>query len=169
MKKALLSIVFLILSAQVLAKNCADRLTDNNWPNDRFKIILKCSLEEVVQGGFDSSYGDTLCFGEKKTQVSNYRNSIFQSVRFYDGNDGSFGDGVAVNSQGKALGDRSTFEKRGSIISISSKYSYFTDSWKNETIVDLKNLEAILNKYEGRLFGYTKVHSSVYRCQVELE
>jgi len=160
----------LMISQVVHADNCQDRLTDSGWPNDHLVKILKCKLKSISVGDESNSYGDSICFGIKKTEYSDYKNTYYTILRFNEGEVGALSDIVIINSKGEVSDKANSIKIDGDLIIMTNKHYSFSNGqkWKTESIINMNNMQLTFNSYDKKFFSYSKDLSTNYTCRTDL-
>jgi hypothetical protein len=149
---------------------CQDKLTDSDWPEDKYNYVLSCKMTEVQVG--DPYRGDLLCLGSAKTQYSKYKSTKFQAYRV-----GTFGGGglldIVIQDETGSVGKDEFLKSQGSTLVFGTKNSSFESGhkWKNEIEVNLDTLKTQYNvyNYQGFFDMFEELSSSAtYECTREI-
>jgi hypothetical protein len=170
-KSTLTILVSLLFSTQILAETCLERLHNPNWPGDQQEKVLSCKLKEITMGTARMHYGDSICFGIKKTQSSDYENTFYTVQRYNEGEPGALNDIVVVRPNGDVPEKDSSIEFEGNKITMANKHFSFShnQNWKTESIIDLDKMTVVFNSYDQKfIWWYEQKLSVSFTCETVL-
>lgn len=164
MKKFLIILSSILYVSFANANSCLEKVTDQNWPDDRHQLVLSCKKTQDLVGSTDFNQ---ICFAITKLQFGNYKDTMFKTIRSRSDEPGGLKTLVVQWADGRVQRDGQV-SRKGSVLVISEeKNSFeFNHDWIERTTVDLDDTSKLkFEVYRKKFLRKILSESSLYSCQ----
>ena len=180
MKKILLPILSLfppLLTDQISAKTCLERLSGPLGVRDQYSYVLDCAKDRALAFGDrrhrHNTSIDKLCFGIHRKGGSNFVSTWYTTLSYDSSEPRTSSINLLVSDKhGKTgWGERLVDNERRLIVSYGATSDLNANAAFNyETIVNLEDLSLTHNYYQHKFPFYRDLQNSTrYFCEVEVD
>lgn len=162
--KKILIFLGLLATTSIYALDCRDQAFDQNWPEDKINRVIRC---DKIESKLDYFKDDILCLNIRKTQISNFEDTIYRLELVTNGYDYPLAlSSIVVNKQGKATFGSINTKENGDTELLGD---FVINNWKVSAKLNIKNPDELKLKVQSKfLLLKNTQHEATYRCEVVL-